>query len=490
MKLIKFSAIFAAFSMLLLFSCTPIENTQNNSEDNSQKTMFMGFENVIYIEENTSADEMIKKISSLTTDTTVKVYGKIDDVKLAAIKYSMTVNSGIKLALDFSDSTGITEWKNWFAGTETLHAISLPNTVTTLQEDIFEGCTNLKALTVPCSIDDYPDLPYDYTKERFYTIVNFSGTLTDWLNSSVVIYVYEKFYLNGKQPVDITIPNSITKIRNFAFRGCDLLAKVTIPDSVKSIGEDAFESCVKLKDIKIPDSVTTIESAAFFGCTGLKNVTLPSGIKRIEDSMFYGCTGLERLTIPDSVTSIGNCAFYQCYSLADVTIPESVTDIGGDAFYCCNLKSVAISGTVTKIGGGAFLNCSNLKEVIIEDGDTELTTGSVCFGGCPLEKLYVGRNLSKSSSIHPFDYRNSTLASLVIGNKVTEIIGYEFADLYGLTDVTMPDGVVSIGSGAFQGCKSLATVNYKGSEEQWKLIDISYSNQPLTEAAIVYSYKE
>ena len=93
-------------------------------------------------------------------------------------------------------------------------------------------------------------------------------------------------------------------------------------------------------DVTIPDSVTSIDDWAFQGCTNLTSVTIPDSVTSIGGCAFLGCTGLTSIIIPDSVTSIDSCAFQGCTSLTSVTIPDSVTKIGRSAFYGCpKLKS-------------------------------------------------------------------------------------------------------------------------------------------------------
>ena len=91
----------------------------------------------------------------------------------------------------------------------------------------------------------------------------------------------------------------------------------------------------------IPDSVTSIGDYAFRGYSGLTGVTIPSSVTSIGDSAFEYCRGLTSVTIPDSVTSIGEWAFYNCSGLTSVTIGNSVTSIGDCAFeYCSRLTSI------------------------------------------------------------------------------------------------------------------------------------------------------
>lgn len=65
----------------------------------------------------------------------------------------------------------------------------------------------------------------------------------------------------------ITIPGSVTSIGEWAFRQCYDLKSITIPDSVTSIGFHAFDSCINLTDITIPASVTSIGKDVFEGCS-------------------------------------------------------------------------------------------------------------------------------------------------------------------------------------------------------------------------------
>ncbi|MBR4963694.1 MAG: leucine-rich repeat domain-containing protein, partial [Muribaculaceae bacterium] len=96
----------------------------------------------------------------------------------------------------------------------------------------------------------------------------------------------------------------------------------------------------------------------------------------------------------------GDNAFYNCRGLTSVAIPNSVTSIGGSAFRgCSGLASVTIPNSVTSIDDYAFLGCSELKQLTIEDGEETLSLGNNglgtgLFNDCPLESLYLGRNLS------------------------------------------------------------------------------------------------
>jgi hypothetical protein len=75
----------------------------------------------------------------------------------------------------------------------------------------------------------------------------------------------------------VTIPDSVKSIGDRAFSFCTSLTSVTISNSVTSIGADAFWNCPSLTSVTIPDSVTSIGSGAFSWCTGLTSVTFATG---------------------------------------------------------------------------------------------------------------------------------------------------------------------------------------------------------------------
>ncbi|MEB3383069.1 leucine-rich repeat domain-containing protein [Flavobacterium psychrophilum] len=133
-----------------------------------------------------------------------------------------------------------------------------------------------------------------------------------------VTSIEEEAFLRCFDLKSITIPNSVTSIGSFAFFDCSDLKSITIPNSVTTIGEAAFFQCTGLTSITIPNSVTSIGESTFSRCSGLTSVTIPNSITSIGNGAFFGCFGLTSVTIPSSVTSIGNRAFYDCVALTTV----------------------------------------------------------------------------------------------------------------------------------------------------------------------------
>ena len=250
-----------------------------------------------------------------------------------------------------------------FEGCAGLTSITIPDSVMGIGEAAFSNCAGLESITVSGGNKNYDSRNNCNGIIETATNTLISGCKNTDIPDSVTS-IGERAFCGCTGLTSVAIPDSVTSVGSFTFYGCTGLTSVTIPDSVTAIGVSAFEGCTGLTSVTIPDSVTSIGEGVFYGCTGLTSITIPDSVTSIGRFAFAGCTGLTSITIPDSVTAIGVSAFEGCTGLTSITIPDSVTSIGDRAFYgCTGLTSVTIPDSVTAIGVSAFEGCTGLTSV-------------------------------------------------------------------------------------------------------------------------------
>ena len=247
-----------------------------------------------------------------------------------------------------------------------------------------------------------------------------------------------------------------------AFNGCTNIES-TICNNNGIIDDSAFEFCINMTSLSLGENITSIGKSSFKDCSSLKAVNIPDSVTIMDDYSFSGCSSLEEIVIGNHVNTIGNGAFTNCSSLEEIVIGNHVKTISQYAFENCkSLQSINIPNSVNTISNYVFKGCIGLQNLIIADRDSELSLGkngsSPLFADCPLDSVYIGGNITYYTSAYagysPF-YRNTTLRTVVITDKETEISPNEFYGCTNLKIVSIGDGVTMIGDWAFSGCSSL-----------------------------------
>lgn len=239
-----------------------------------------------------------------------------------------------------SDGDSSPEPKVKFTGDKSLKSFTIPDGVTSIDNEAFKGCSSLTSIKIPDSVTSIGD----------------------------------SAFADCSSLTSIKIPDRVTEINKGAFWFCSNLTSVTIGNAVEYIGNFAFEGCSKLTSIKIPDSVTGIGFDAFRNCSGLTSITIGNAVEFIENYAFKGCKGLKTVNLKARFNKrrrqdIGYGIFENCTSLTSIAMPEGWDDISVDMFRgCTSLTSVKIFKGVRSIFNRAFAGCTSLKEIVLPDG--------------------------------------------------------------------------------------------------------------------------
>lgn len=286
---------------------------------------------------------------------------------------------------------------------------------------------------------------------------------------------------SSKTSPEIVIPETVTynsysltvtSIEESAFEK-NGLKSIILPNSVKNIGNSAFRNCENLNNISLGEGVETIGNNAFTSCIGLKSILIPKSVQHIGTQAFYGASSLEAVHITDlsawcriyfdykEYGSYGSTANPIVYAnnlylngnlVTSLRIPDDVT--GGIPCYaftgCKCLTEVIIPQNITQVGFRSFAGCTNIKNLIIEDGDTPLNVHYAWyyhsdypgwFKDSPIETLYIGRNIENTKSDFSAFRENNELTELTFGKSVTAIEEYSFANCENIQNIKVLSSV-------------------------------------------------
>ena len=260
-----------------------------------------------------------------------------------------------------------------------IHSVVIPNTVTIIKDYAFHYCKNIDTLTIPSSV---------IAIGRSFAYCTNLHTL-NFLSENCS---FQSNYWGGVVS---------------CFQGDTNLVTINIGNTVSRIPEDFFKGCDKVETIFIPNSVSYIGSGAFLNCNGLTSTNYNGTISEWMNITF-GDTASNPVLYSHNLYINGNLLNY-------LDIPDSITEIKAFSFAGCNsiIGPLNIGTQIQSIGNSAFKNCSQISSINFNANN-----------------YYT--NASNNAESAPFKGCTG-ITSIIIGSDVTRIANYT---LYGCNNVT------------------------------------------------------
>ena len=368
-----------------------------------------------------------------------------------------------------------------FSGNTRLLTIELPASIKSIGSGAFDGCTALQHVSYKCSpslfceqfsgCECLESFEGDGVSEDHKCIIVNGRLLAAAVKPKQADYCVYK------------IPDNVTEIGTYAFRGRKSLYGIIIPDSVSDIGYESFAECVNLNSnyIEFGKGLKSIYSSAFAGCESLTEIELPSGLTKLCSYTFKDCRNLKSVKLPNSISVIECHTFDGCHNLTNIMLPATLTEIEEYAFHeCKSLRKIDLPSSLRTIDFAAFCNCYSLSKVNLPLGLTYL--GNAAFFCTALTEINIPSAI-KSIGKETFWYTD--FRKLTIPDNVESISDKAFYSR-SLESVTLPESVRFIGE-AFRS-DSQAFDIYLKSKVPPTICKDSFDKSELEE--VRYSFKE
>jgi hypothetical protein len=209
----------------------------------------------------------------------------------------------------------------------------IPNSVTNIAN---YGLSDAWALTDIAIFQNVTAIGWEAFKNSGVTAVTMPDSVTTLGNNA---------FAGCTNLVAAFIGNGITNLEYAMFAGCANLTNVVLPAGLKQIDSSAFASCSRLSNIILPEGLMLMGTFVFADCRALTTVTIPNSVVQASDYSFQNCTSLTNVTFGSGISYIAYAMFLGCSSLTNIAIPSGIHELGAGAFASCpNLEGVYFEG--------------------------------------------------------------------------------------------------------------------------------------------------
>lgn len=351
-----------------------------------------------------------------------------------------------------------------FWGQENLQEITL-GSVVEIGQSAFGSCTMLKQITLPDTLTTIGWRAFESSGLTSLTIpVNVTSLGDSFITDcSALTSLYVAEGNPTYEMVDGLLYDIPAKTLRYALP--DVSGDVVIRDGTVRIGDDVFKEHA-ITSVQLPDSLQKIGNCAFQFCKELKEITFPEGLITIDGLAFAYCTQLENVVLPEGLKHLGDSAFSYCHALTEVTIPEGVTFMSGTFSYCTSLRTLNLPNSLTDMSNGVVEGCNSLEtlhlpsklEYISGEWPSKLKTITTAVGSV----RYVSEDgvLYDTQDNSILFVNASITGNVTVRDGITTIGAGAFKGRKGLTSVTLPESCTVIDSYAFENCTALTDINF------------------------------
>lgn len=252
-----------------------------------------------------TAENVVNAINNLTEGThTVCVTGEIDETTLINIGKALRSSENVKVNLDLTKTTGLENIPSYaFNSRISLINIEIPESVTSIGNGAFWGCTGLTDVEIPKSVTSIEYNAFTGCRNVIRLSISEENEYYQAFNNCIYTKDGQTLIAIIGSPMDITkdfyLP-TITKIDELVFQ-CGTVINLEIPEGVVRIEDSAFVFCKNLVSVKIPKSLNSINSLAFYGCTNLTTVNYNGTIAQWNDITYKGRLGSCKIICTDGI---------------------------------------------------------------------------------------------------------------------------------------------------------------------------------------------
>ena len=236
----------------------------------------------------------------------------------------------------------------------------------------------------------------------------------------------------------------VTAIGAYAFEYAPLTS-VVIPEGVTVIDRKAFAAASALKKITLPSTLWEIGEEAFIGCA-LEKVTLPEGVETLGERAFACCGQLKTITLPNTLRRMGYGVFAECDALWGLTLPASLTEIDGNPIPAIPLSRHFFANSLRIAPDNPVLRIENQ---MLLAGDTVICAArDVRDVTVPEGITTIGRGAFYAAQVE----------KVTLPEGLMEIQQEAFYDCFALRSISLPESLQRIGASAFSSCRALAEI--------------------------------